>query len=303
MSKKSKLGMGIASSALALSLIAGGSYALFSANAVNGNNTFTAGSIKLQDVTGQNVASKMLNFNILAPGDTDTKKITIKNTGSLDAWVRINDAATQASRTGDLFNGTRPLQISYSGTPVRVDAGQTVDLDVKYLFPLDADDSYQTASGSVNIVVDAVQVRNNINADGKPDWFPSPQTFITPQDFNVTAGHTWSDDRGTHKGYSFGFKLAETFMAAGVNGVTVEAYKDNNLLQRNTAGPSIINSNDTQQSTPFEYTNKGDSSMRFIDSYWNYGDWLGSATDKPTKVVITITTNDGHTYTATRNAY
>ncbi|WP_342433272.1 TasA family protein [Neobacillus sp. FSL H8-0543] len=305
MAKKSKLGMGIASSALALSLIAGGTYALFSANAVNAGNEFTAGTVKITDyTTGGNVASQMINFSNLAPGDTDTKKVTIKNEGTLDAWVRINDAATQATRSGELFNGATPLQISYSDEPVFVGVGQTVELDVKYSFPLHANDSYQSAKGSINVVVDAVQARNNDqNNDSKPDFFPSPQTFITPADFNVTAGHNWTDSGRDHKGFSFGFILAESPKAADVRSITIEAYKDNTLLQRNTAGVDALNSTETSLSTPFEFTYKGNSADRFADTWWNYGDWQGSPTDKPTKVVITIITGDGHTYTATRTAY
>ena len=67
MTKKTKLGMGIASSALALSLIAGGTYAYFSANAVNGDNELYSGFGKDYGLhCRSSVALKMVYFNNLA---------------------------------------------------------------------------------------------------------------------------------------------------------------------------------------------------------------------------------------------
>ncbi|MFJ5715165.1 TasA family protein [Neobacillus sp. NPDC093127] len=299
MSKKTKLGMGIASSALALSLIAGGSYALFTHQTANENNTFTGGIVKISDATAGKVASKMLYFKNLAPGDTDTKQITIKNDGNLDAWVRVNDQLTQASRSGDLFAYENALKISYSNVPVKVEAGKTVKLDVTYSFPKNANDYYQNKTGSINIVVDAVQVRNNEDF-GIDALKPSTiNNFITQEDFSIARPGNAFGGGVEHTGYSVGWHLEKSLNDAKINSMTIELYSNDTLLQRNTATKHVFDLTGKSFSTPFEYSYKGDSSKRFTDAYWNFSDWLGDPAATPTKAVITLTTSDGFTYTQT----
>jgi spore coat-associated protein N len=178
MSIKTKLVMLTAVSALGATMVAGGSFALFTKNATNGT-TFASGILTIDDFTGSVVQDTMLNFMNLAPGDYGSKKITVKNTGSLDAWVAVNAAASQGS--GDLFKGSTPIQLTYDTRPVRVAKGDTVSVTVNYKMPLSANSDYENKSGSVNVVVDAVQARNNekeyTNTDGSkylaPYYFPS----------------------------------------------------------------------------------------------------------------------------------
>ncbi|OUB70638.1 cell division protein FtsN [Bacillus thuringiensis serovar zhaodongensis] len=78
MSLKKKLGTGVVSAALGLSLIGGGTYAYFSDQEVT-NNKFAAGTL---DFAMQPTTS--LNLDNLKPGDKILKKFNIKNSGTLD---------------------------------------------------------------------------------------------------------------------------------------------------------------------------------------------------------------------------
>jgi spore coat-associated protein N len=78
MSLKKKLGLGVASAALGLSLVGGGTYAYFSDTAVS-NNTFAAGTLDLS------VKPKtIVNIKDLKPGDTVLRDFELKNGGTLD---------------------------------------------------------------------------------------------------------------------------------------------------------------------------------------------------------------------------
>lgn len=78
MSLKKKLGVGVVSAALGLSLIGGGTYAYFSDQVVS-NNTLAAGTL---DLSMQPTTS--LNLDNLKPGDKILKKFNVKNSGTLD---------------------------------------------------------------------------------------------------------------------------------------------------------------------------------------------------------------------------
>ncbi|MGQ7146474.1 TasA family protein, partial [Escherichia sp. SS-MK2] len=78
MSLKRKLGLGIASATLGLSLIGGGTYAYFSDQVVT-HNTFATGTL---DLAMHPTTS--LNLDNLKPGDKVLKKFNVKNSGTLD---------------------------------------------------------------------------------------------------------------------------------------------------------------------------------------------------------------------------
>ncbi|AIY74143.1 cell division protein FtsN [Bacillus anthracis] len=77
MSLKKKLGMGVASAALGLSLIGGGTFAYFSDKEVS-NNTFAAGTL---DLTLD--PKTLVDIKDLKPGDKVKKEFLLKNSGSL----------------------------------------------------------------------------------------------------------------------------------------------------------------------------------------------------------------------------
>ncbi|MBV7508061.1 M73 family metallopeptidase [Bacillus sp. sid0103] len=87
MSIKKKLGLGVASAALGLSLIGGGTYAYFNDKEVT-NNTFTAGTLDLSVDP-----STIVDVSNIKPGDTIVRPFKLINGGSLD--ISTIDLLTQ----------------------------------------------------------------------------------------------------------------------------------------------------------------------------------------------------------------
>jgi spore coat-associated protein N len=170
MSIKKKLLMATGTMALAAMLVSAGTFALFTSEATNAGNTFTSGTVSIEDVTGGAAFNQTMFFDNLAPGDGESATVTIENNGSLDAWVRID--TSNSVGTGALFEGTHPLAITLDGDVVQIPADGSATFDVSYSFPLAADNSYQEATGSLDINFQAVQVRNNVNTagDGPISW-------------------------------------------------------------------------------------------------------------------------------------
>lgn len=165
---KKKIALAMISTAMGAALVGAGSFALFTDSATNAGNNFTAGTVDITDVTGGAALSTTAFIGNLAPGDAENATLTIRNDGSLDAWVRISSATNNGNGNfgdgvGDLFEGPTPLTISYDGGAVLVPAGGQTTFNVGYSFPLAAGNDYQGDTGSVTFNVDAVQARNNTN--------------------------------------------------------------------------------------------------------------------------------------------
>ncbi|MGG1574220.1 CalY family protein [Fictibacillus sp. NRS-1165] len=78
MSLKKKLGLGVASAALGLSLVGGGTYAYFSDSAKT-NGTFAAGTLDLNANP-----TTIINVDKIKPGDTMLRSFKLANDGNLD---------------------------------------------------------------------------------------------------------------------------------------------------------------------------------------------------------------------------
>ena len=85
MSIKKKLGLGVASAALGLSLIGGGTYAYFS-DVETTNNTFAAGTLDLAVNP-----TTIINVDNIKPGDWMNRTFKLENKGSLDISKVILD--------------------------------------------------------------------------------------------------------------------------------------------------------------------------------------------------------------------
>lgn len=86
---KKTLGLGVASAALGLSLIGGGTFAYFSDTAQS-TATFAAGTLDLNSDP-----SVIVDLNNLKPGDTVTKNFKLKNDGSLDIKsIKLNTSTS-----------------------------------------------------------------------------------------------------------------------------------------------------------------------------------------------------------------
>ncbi|GLB59935.1 CalY family protein [Cytobacillus sp. NCCP-133] len=96
MNLKKKLGMGIASAALGISLVGGGTFAYFSDTA-EANATFTAGTLDLSaDPT------TIIDVDNIKPGDTMLRSFDLVNGGILDiATIDLSTSYTVTDANGD----------------------------------------------------------------------------------------------------------------------------------------------------------------------------------------------------------
>ncbi|MDQ0297784.1 spore coat-associated protein N [Salibacterium salarium] len=78
MGLKKKLGLGVSTAALGLSLIGGGTFAYFSDSA-EANGTFSAGTLDLEAKP-----TTVIDLENIKPGDTFERPYKLKNNGSLD---------------------------------------------------------------------------------------------------------------------------------------------------------------------------------------------------------------------------
>ncbi|MDF2626421.1 MAG: spore coat protein [Symbiobacteriaceae bacterium] len=156
---------------LALSLLAVGvtslvvtaaSFALFSAQTANNNNTFSAGTVTLG-----NVANCGNTINNIAPGDSGNFTCSVQYTGSLNAWVGYTATMGGDLTTCDgggrftapgLNTGAVPAVIGTEAAP-----GDSRSVTVNWAFALAAGNDCQGDSGNIGLTFYAVQARNNTN--------------------------------------------------------------------------------------------------------------------------------------------
>lgn len=121
---KKTLGLGIASAALGLSLVGGGTYAYFSDEEVT-NNTFAAGTLDLSTSK-----ANIIDLDSMKPGDKITREFTLSNIGNLDMSEIVLDTKytvtdVNGDNTGDfgeqielsfLINDTKGYTVVYETT-------------------------------------------------------------------------------------------------------------------------------------------------------------------------------------------
>ncbi|MFD2922521.1 TasA family protein [Halobacillus naozhouensis] len=163
MSIKKKMGMGIATGALGLALVGGGSFAAF--NDVEAiDNTFAAGTLNLTTSEG---AEAMFELNNLKPGDSFEKTLVLGNGGTLD----INEILANVS-----FDGHS--NVSHPELPDNDMQDFLNQFNIKIL--QDGVERYNGSLGALNGVgnVDVTQ-----NEEGEPGLPVEGKTNI---DFKVT---------------------------------------------------------------------------------------------------------------------
>lgn len=164
---KKTMVMAMATTALGATLIAGGSFAIFTSSAQNTGNTFAAGTLKvgLDKEDGANYA-KYFDLKNWAPGDSEIQPVVVSNKGTLELRYDLSLAVG-----GDLGSGATPVAITAfsdaAGTlPLTVSdrvlaVGGSETIYVKVSFPKEADNSYQGKAGTASIQVIAEQTKNN----------------------------------------------------------------------------------------------------------------------------------------------
>ena len=78
---------------LSAGFIAADSLAVFTDQEVNAANTFTTGTVLIDD----SPASALVTFSTMAPGDTTIQQLTLTNSGSLALRYAMTTAATNTA--------------------------------------------------------------------------------------------------------------------------------------------------------------------------------------------------------------
>lgn len=155
-------------------VVTAASWALFSATTSNVNNTFTAGTVTLDNPIGFTCST---GTNNIAPGDSGSCSYSVTYTGSLDAWLGIDTALAGGLTTcdgGGHFNvivsdGTNAYSASGMNQVVGaapVSGGYTLNLTANWSLALAAGNPCQAESATLDLMVHAVQSRNNTNGAG-----------------------------------------------------------------------------------------------------------------------------------------
>jgi spore coat-associated protein N len=143
-------------------LIGGATVAWFTSEDSNTDNSFAAGTLEIS-LDKADVVEKYFNIKNTFPGDEASAKIVVSNEGSL----ALDYYFSLASR-GSLFEGTNPLKININdaaGNEVsdlnaerRLGPGESETFVIFYYMPVEADNSYQGAQGTLDIKVVANQI-------------------------------------------------------------------------------------------------------------------------------------------------
>jgi spore coat-associated protein N len=129
MSLKKKLGLGVASAALGLSLVGGGTYAYFSDSAVT-NNSFAAGTL---DIAAN--PTTIIDIKNIKPGDTMLRSFNLENNGTLDiSTVDLKTNYTLSDPANDLGKHIR-VNFLFNLDKLDVPVYSTTLADLKAMTP------------------------------------------------------------------------------------------------------------------------------------------------------------------------
>jgi predicted ribosomally synthesized peptide with SipW-like signal peptide len=144
-------------------LIAGGTFAVFTATESNDNNSFTTGTLVI-DQSALNVTGGWAITNAY-PGYSQSHAFTIKNGGT----ISLNWTASIAG-SGTLFgpvndpNGlydNNPATVSLTPTSGESDPGASTTVNATFNMPLAAGNGYQGTSGAVTLTVNGTQINSS----------------------------------------------------------------------------------------------------------------------------------------------
>ncbi|MGO4108687.1 TasA family protein [Paenibacillus sp. YAF4_2] len=114
---KAKLGLGMATAALGISLVGGGTFAYFTDTAVK-TGTFASGYI---DLNAGTATSENITFSKLAPGDHMTKSFTLKNDGTVDIASAILHTKYTVTDDNGSLNGHGGTNTADLGRYIKVE--------------------------------------------------------------------------------------------------------------------------------------------------------------------------------------
>ncbi len=145
-------------------LIGGATVAWFTSQDTNTDNSFAAGTLEIS-LDKEDQVEKYFEVGNMQPGDEGSTEIVVTNEGTLPL-----DFSFTLETSGALFDGEDPLQVKINdiagnkvtdpSTEHTLEANETRTFVIFYLMPGDADNDYQGAAGSLNIIVNANQVQD-----------------------------------------------------------------------------------------------------------------------------------------------
>lgn len=134
-----------------------GTFAYFSDSASSTGNTFSAGTLYINDGSHTFTITPDSPWGNMAPGQTRTGSFTITNNGTID----MGSLAVSTTNSGGLFtlDGNHATSsASCSATSLAAGASTLCALTVYLPDPGYADNTYQGASGAVEVVVTGSQI-------------------------------------------------------------------------------------------------------------------------------------------------
>lgn len=143
---KQKLGLGVASAALGLALVGGGTYAYFSDTAT-ASNTFAAGKLDLSvDPT------TIIDVNNLKPGDTMLRSFELVNGGTLDIKNVVLDTSYIVNDHGNNNDGNdlgEHIKVNFMFNVDKLDVPvfSTTLADLSSMSPEAVEDTWETIIG------------------------------------------------------------------------------------------------------------------------------------------------------------
>jgi signal peptidase len=148
---------------LLLALIAGGTFAAFTATASNDNNSFTTGTLMV-DQPALNVSGGWTITNAF-PGFSQSHAFTVRNGGT----VPLNWTASIAG-SGTLFgpvndpdgaDDNNPATVSLTPTSGELDPGTSTTVTGIFNMPVAAGNGYQDTAGAVTLTVNGTQANSS----------------------------------------------------------------------------------------------------------------------------------------------
>ena len=155
-------------------ILAAGTLAYFSDDAT-AHNVITTGGVVIELVETGEDGKPFPEEGIsgVMPGESVTKRVTVKNTGMSDAWVRVRVDMEVKDSTGKVMTGEHPIELTgkdskwvakggyyYYTEPVAPGA-ETKALLEEVTFLPQMGNPYQGSTLNIDIFAQATQVANN----------------------------------------------------------------------------------------------------------------------------------------------
>ncbi len=236
----SKVALTMAASAVGALMIAGGSFAMFTASSSPAHQpvTFAAGTVKLDNTQGLCWTGD-IPFNNLEPGDTGTGALTFKNTGTLDEWVSLENliqGPAQSTINGapspDIFatypNDNNPLGITYTV--------QLLDSQGQPISGTQFAGNYQTNNKPVNYFSSGSSSTGSL-AEGPVQT----NTFYLPVGDSAKVTYTWNFPLSAMNDYQ---------NASGTLSINADAIQASNNINSDGTGPNTPPTVSLKSTTP-----------------------------------------------------